>query len=403
MRVPSNFSISMSDRYCESKIHHEIDMSMLRLVETSVVMDGIVQIDEISIQTIKQGFSITNMTYFLIGCFFLAIKIFWASLVCPLTVNLPPPNFLVKAIWRTMGNSILSSVLMIIIYYWNRRRMSFIKDHSLKAIIHSMKISFCSFGWFVCFSVGGCMIVSSHAHAIYTNTAAYICFFSIVYNKIVHKYEFFGFWLFFLGIIVLILDQDAVKIRPMNNKILGILICMLGTGFGALNSYLSQKAQIKVHPFLMIVHTSIFSTIYQFIFLIMVSGPSVISTEPRVGIFGWMKELRYICIVIFGLIPFTTMLGNMSFIISLKYIRPEIASVGVLLEPFFSQFIAVYMGIDPYPGFLTILGLLVIIWGSLFTITGTKLRVEEEIRKLEEQNQFMINISPVQHIHSNNK
>lgn len=76
MRVPSNFSISMSDRYCESKIHHEIDMSMLRLVETSVVMDGIVQIDEISIQTIKQGFSITNMTYFLIGCFFLAIKIF---------------------------------------------------------------------------------------------------------------------------------------------------------------------------------------------------------------------------------------------------------------------------------------------------------------------------------------
>lgn len=189
------------------------------------------------------------------------------------------------------------------------------------------------------------------------------------------------------------LDTSASKIRPMNNEGLGVFICFIGTGFGALNAYISQKSQIKVHPFLMIVHTSIFSAFYQFIFLIMVSGPSVISMAPRVGIFGWMSELRFILIVIFGLIPFTTMLGNLSFIISLKYIRSDVAAVGVLIEPFFSHFIGMYMGLDNLPGVLTVLGLVVIISGSLFTIVGTKLRVAEEIRKLEEENQQLMNMS----------
>ena len=294
LRAPSNFSLSLSERYWESRLHHDIDMSCLKLVETSVMMDGIVQIDEVSIHTEKQGFSITSTKNFIVGWLFLSLKILWAALSGPLTVNLPPPNYLAKAFWRTMGNAILSSILMMIIYYLNRGKMSIIKDHSLKVIIHSMKISFCSFGWFVCFSVGGWMIVSSHAHIIYTNTAVYIWILSIVYNRVVHKFELAGYWLFFFGLIFLIMDPDAIKIKPMNNEILGVLITFLGTGFGALNAYIAQKSQVKLHPFLMMVHTFIFSSIYQFIFILMVSGPSVISMEPRVGIFGWMAEFKYI-------------------------------------------------------------------------------------------------------------
>lgn len=207
--------------------------------------------------------------------------------------------------------------------------------------------------------------------------------------------------LFFAGVVLLILDPHAIKIKPMNHDIVGDAIVFAGAGFGAMNAYINQNSTIKYHPLLLMVHTFTFSTIYQFIFLLMFGGPSIVSMECKVGVFGWFCHLKDFLVVIFGLVPFTGVLGNLCFIMALKYFPHEVVTIAILFEPFLAHLVGLHMKIDQVPGILTLIGLLVIISGSILAFVGTKLRITEQIKLIENESKLQLSMmSPMNRIPS---
>lgn len=126
----------------------------LLLLETSLLMDGIARVEEVDPWNLKNKLAFTSAKNFFLGVLILFSMAISCSLIGPLTLSLPAKTPLVKSVWRTQGNAIVSVVLMFINYAVNKNTMSFVKDHSGLMLLNSAKIAFFSFLWHTLFIVG---------------------------------------------------------------------------------------------------------------------------------------------------------------------------------------------------------------------------------------------------------
>ena len=57
------------------------------------------------------------------------------SIKGPLTISLPPEGPLLQLAWRTQGGMIISMIIWAMLYIFNRKTMSFVRDTAIPVLL----------------------------------------------------------------------------------------------------------------------------------------------------------------------------------------------------------------------------------------------------------------------------
>lgn len=335
----------------------------------------------------------------IIGLLMLVVAIISGALIGPLTMAVPGGSPYIKAIWRTQGTALMYLPIMLLFYACDKDKRRFAKDHTSQKLLASAASSFCSFIWYTCFIVGCSKAVTSHASAMYNSTGIFVFFVAIATSKAIHRLEVLGYILFTAGVIWLLTDPIATKIGVDTNNTFGCLISLIGASAGALQNFLLQKNNAtRYHPITTITHTFCFSALFQLVFLPHLAGfEDFYSFHPENGAFGWIGNWTNFALILFVIVPFTGLLGNLGHYITYKhlfvtgephilvYFALEVISGTILIEPFIAQLMAVFLGQDNMPGSKTWVGLVIISIGTLLAKLGTRYKLLDEIKNLMEE------------------
>lgn len=272
--------------------------------------------------------------------------------------------------------------------------MNIKKDFSPKMLLNSAITSFFSFIWYVGLVMGCSMTITSHAMVMYSSTGVYLLAYALITGAIIHKFEYCGYALFFLGVFLLFTDPFAVKKDGVGNQYLGDLITFLGSGAGAIMGFYNSRNSKLIHPVVFMNHLLVFSTIYQISFACFMLGPSnVLSFDISYGAFGWMSDKDTMWFLLAVIAPINGTGSNLAFYASYYYFPMEIIAGAILTQPFISQAAGVLMGQDKIPGFRTIFGLTIITIGCLIASYGARVKSIEHVEKLCEDEQMSPKIS----------
>jgi hypothetical protein len=359
------------------------------VVETSLIMHEMAVKEEINpLEEPDVKLAFTGTKNLIIGIIVLSLFVINGSMVGPLTVFLPAKSPLIKAMWRTQSNFSNGIFLMIGLYIWKWKEMSFKRDHSPKMLTNSAITAFLGFLWYVGLVVGCSMTITSHAMVMYSSSGVYMLAWALITGAKIHRFEFYGYGLFFLGVFLMLTDPYAVKSGGTGNQYVGDLITFLGAGFGAISGYYNSKNSKIIHPVVIMNHCFVFSTLFQITLASFILGPSrVLSFDKEYGAFGWIADSETFWFLFSVVAPFNGMVCNVCFYVSYYFWPMEIIAGAILTEPFISQVVGVMMGQDKVPGFRTIFGLTIITFGTLISSYGSRVKAVETVQKIcEEEN-----------------
>ena len=97
------------------------------------------------------------------------------------------------------------------------------------------------------------------------------------------------------------------------------------------------------------------------------------STDPVYGCLGFLNpEVALIAFVPYGIM--SSFFGGAGYVLCLLFYSPAVTSNAFLLEPFVSEALGYYMGLDKLPGVLTIIGTVAIVAGVVYLQKGNNSR-----------------------------
>ncbi|KAL3668456.1 hypothetical protein V7S43_006539 [Phytophthora oleae] len=154
----------------------------------------------------------------------------------------------------------------------------------------------------------------------------------------------------------------------------GDLVALLGAVGGAL--YLITAKKLRAEMDISILFVGMFTLLALLIFpaFSLLEIPFQASRDPETGLFGWLDPSRaaseaYIVLV-------CTLVGTLGYIAVMKYFAPIVVSVVMLVEPVLAAFMGVAVGVDVFPGLLTIVGSLLIIAGTALVIVSNSSKTQ---------------------------
>lgn len=246
-----------------------------------------------------------------------------------------------------------------------------------------MITSFLGFLWFIGLVFSCSMTITSHAMVMYSSAGVYMFAYALITRVTIHKYEYFGHFIFFVGVFLLLTDPFAIKEGATGNQYVGDLIAFISAFAGALQSKFNSRSCKLVHPIVLLTHNLVFSIIFQLTMACcMISPRLVFSFDKEFGAFGWLTSSELIVYMLVAVAPVFGIVNNLCFYISYYYWPMEIIAGAVLTQPFFSQIAGVVMGQDRIPGVRTILGLAIITFATFATSYGARLKAIEEVEKI---------------------
>jgi drug/metabolite transporter (DMT)-like permease len=170
---------------------------------------------------------------------------------------------------------------------------------------------------------------------------------------------FLGFFLSFIGLILIALNDSCIKLGNLScfvdisnldhSSLLGDILAFIGAlmvaGYFLIGRSLRQS--ISLIPYIFLVYG--ISAIFLFIFLFFSGKP----------ILGYSSE-TYLWIILLALIPQT--IGHSIYNWALKHISATIVSIFTLGEPIGTTILAIFV-FKEYPGYIKLLGILLILGG----------------------------------------
>ncbi|KAG7401165.1 hypothetical protein PHYBOEH_002723 [Phytophthora boehmeriae] len=146
----------------------------------------------------------------------------------------------------------------------------------------------------------------------------------------------------------------------------GDLVALLGAVGGALYLITAKKLRLEMDISLLFVGMFTMLALLLFPMFSLLEIPFEASRDPVMGLFGWLDPSRaaseaYIVLV-------CTLVGTLGYVAVMKYFAPIVVSVVMLVEPVLAAFMGVAVGVDVFPGFLTVVGSLLIIAGTALVI-----------------------------------
>lgn len=237
------------------------------VIETSMLSHGMAIKEEINpLEQPDVKLAFTSTKNLIIGTIILSLFVINGAMVGPLTVFLHAKHPLIKAIWRSQSNLTVGMIVLSLLYIWKRNEMSPRRDFSFKMLVNSTITAFFAFGWYVGLVVGCSMTVTSHAMVMYSSTGVYMLFFAIITGALVHRFELYGYGLYFLGVFLMFTDPYAVKVGGVGNQYVGDLITFIGAGFGAIQGIFNSRNTKLLHPVVIMNQVNMFSIVFQLCF-----------------------------------------------------------------------------------------------------------------------------------------
>ena len=183
------------------------------IVETSVVVGGFALKEEVNPfepEDVKLAFTSTFNMW--IGILLMIIYLLPGAAIGPVTMSLQPKSPLIKALWRTQANLLMTLPLYFGMYLWSRKEMSIKRDHSFKMLLNSAITSIFDFFWYIGWMVGISMTITSHALVMYSSTNVYMFVFAIITGAGAHRFEYFGYGLFGVGVFLMLKYLIVLKL-----------------------------------------------------------------------------------------------------------------------------------------------------------------------------------------------
>ncbi|KAF4316977.1 hypothetical protein BBO99_00005449 [Phytophthora kernoviae] len=191
----------------------------------------------------------------------------------------------------------------------------------------------------------------------------------LLLGRYVSQFEGLGTAIGVIGGALTTLDHQQLSASDtgvVEVSLAGDLVALLGAVGGALYLITAKKLRLEMDISLLFVGMFTMLTLLLFPMFSLLEIPFEASRDPVVGLFGWLDPSRaaseaYIVLV-------CTLVGTLGYVAVMKYFAPIVVSVVMLMEPVLAAFMGVAVGVDVFPGLLTIIGSLLIIAGTVLVI-----------------------------------
>ncbi|KAG7393353.1 hypothetical protein PHYPSEUDO_009557 [Phytophthora pseudosyringae] len=199
----------------------------------------------------------------------------------------------------------------------------------------------------------------------------------LLLGRYVSQFEGLGTAIGVIGGALTTLDHQqssSAGVEVVQVSLAGDLVALVGAVGGAL--YLITAKKLRTEMDISILFVGMFTLLALLIFPMfsLLEIPFEASRDPEMGLFGWLDPSRaaseaYIVLV-------CTLVGTLGYIAVMKYFAPIVVSVVMLVEPVLAAFMGVAVGVDVFPGFLTIAGSLLIIAGTALVIVSNSSKTQ---------------------------
>ncbi|GMF56846.1 unnamed protein product [Phytophthora fragariaefolia] len=199
----------------------------------------------------------------------------------------------------------------------------------------------------------------------------------LLLGRYVSQFEGLGTAIGVIGGALTTLDHQksaSPEAEVVQVSLAGDLVALVGAVGGAL--YLITAKKLRTEVDISILFVGMFTLLALLIFPMfsLLEIPFEASRDPEAGLFGWLDPSRaaseaYIVLV-------CTLVGTLGYIAVMKYFAPIVVSVVMLVEPVLAAFMGVAVGVDVFPGLLTIIGSLLIIGGTALVIASNSSKTQ---------------------------
>jgi hypothetical protein len=120
--------------------------------------------------------------------------------------------------------------MTLFLYWYKGDQMSIRNDFSLEKMKRILVNSFLIFLWNLGLILGCSLTITSHADIMYSSGGVYLVAFAAITCKYVHKLEYMGYGLYFIGVWMMFTDPLATKTGMDGQSYLGDLYAFIGAG-----------------------------------------------------------------------------------------------------------------------------------------------------------------------------
>jgi drug/metabolite transporter (DMT)-like permease len=142
------------------------------------------------------------------------------------------------------------------------------------------------------------------------------------------------------------------------------IVTFLSGAFGAVYFTLNQHSQKLMPMSVLLFSISLLGFIISSAIASAITGgrSKLFSFDPVNGSMGFFDaDNVWIVLVLQGV--FGSFMGSAGYMLSLYFYSPVVTSSAFLLEPLVAQALGTYLGIDKFPGILTLIGMSIVIFG----------------------------------------
>jgi len=342
--------------------YEESETQSSKMWEQTKIYSGLCVSKQLSLNNSDTQNAYRNPKNFLIGWFFIAVMMISNSVVAPLTLSLPAENVFIKASWQIQASAALSVPLMIALYIYKGKKMNFLADHSYNILLrNSINAAFLMI-WNLGLLISCSITNTAQAYVLANSSGCLVFFLSVLLCQRRSRIEYFGYFLFVIGICFMLNDSFATKTAENSQQILGSLLAVIGAigcwAFQHMNTVQTQT----LHPITMISQVSFFMFLYQLI-LFPCFVESYFSIDSKTGAFGWISNYQTLLLLILMIAPVSGVLNNLSFDNWKRYFQIEIIAFSMIAEPFIAQMVVITLGQDNLPSLRTVCGLFILTIG----------------------------------------
>jgi len=322
----------------------------------------------------------------MLGLIVIMLTIIGGASIVPFVHKIDVKSFYLKTIWRYATISVYFFPLAIYQLYTVSKKAPMSTIFNLSNAISIVKISICQVLWTLTLIKGSELTLVSHAYLFNTLNGIILVIFKLCSGGYLAKMEIIGTLITLGGSVVLAFDTNGEKGDGTKISIIGDLIALIGSIFGAfyfmIGSKLIKKLPAFVTSFSLAFSNVIISTLFGLAF-----DNIDFSFSPDTGIFGWLSSKHFVYVFFYvGIL--TGVFANGGYIISLLFYSPILVSNLMLLEPVNGQILACLLGVDNFPGMLTIFGGIITLFGLYYVSKGS---VKTEKKEQEDRN-ALINV-----------
>eukprot|EP00347_Sterkiella_histriomuscorum_P015110 403358284 len=330
----------------------------------------------------------------MIGFIWIIVSVVTTAAILPFSVALPLKSTLLKLSWRNMT---MIPFLFVMCIYEIKTKYKTFKLTTLitqkQMILDQLYLGSSFLLIQIGYIISGQYTIMSHASILSNLGGVFIVVFRVLRGKSVHKLEYVGLVIAFVGTIVSVMDKEVQKVDSANQRVLLGDICGILTSIAASSYYQKNAEFVQTVPSSIAVCITIIISETLLIVYGLIFDTFTFDFSKQTGVFGFFDP-QYVLYTIFIVGMITGSVSIYSAAVVLKYYPPVVLLIAYLFEPLISQLISCMMNIDRAPGLLTYLGGFFTLIGILaVTYGGNQLeKLQQNKNKNEKEQELIANI-----------